>query len=204
MPEFLTEKNWHNDFVNNKKWIFGIYENCPSDIEIEFKNRITNLINNAFNDKKINYNDIIFSKNKEAELTKIIKNTFLSTKVSYFNEIYDFATKLDVDYNKVIELVETDERIGNTYMNCPGHDNKKGYGGTCFPKDTNSIYYQMISNNINSYILEGNLYRNETIDRPERDWLSDKGRTNMNQYQTKIILVTGGAGFLGRHLCKNY
>ena len=47
-----------------------------------------------------------------------------------------------------------------------------------------------------------NAQTNEIIDRPERDWLFDKGRTNMSNNQFKIILVTGGAGFLGRHLCE--
>ena len=28
MPEFLTEKNWKDDFINNKHWIFGVYETC--------------------------------------------------------------------------------------------------------------------------------------------------------------------------------
>ena len=26
MPEFLTEKNWKNDFITNKNWIFGLLE----------------------------------------------------------------------------------------------------------------------------------------------------------------------------------
>lgn len=201
MPEFLTEKNWEEDFINNKKWIFGIYKDCLKEKEDFFKNKITNLIETAYSNGKIKYNDIIFCSNKEAELLKLVKNTFLTTKVSYFNEIYDLTQKLNINYDNVIELVKTDERIGSSHMLCPGHDGKRGYGGTCFPKDTNSMYYQLIQNDINTQIFEANLYRNEIIDRPERDWLSDKGRTNMNTDNIKIILITGGAGFLGRHLC---
>ena len=44
-----------------------------------------------------------------------------------------------MNYNKVIELVKSDDRIGS-----PDHDGKHGYGGTCFSKDTNSMYYQMV------------------------------------------------------------
>ena len=201
MPEFLTEKNWKDDFINNKHWIFGIYETCPVDKKNIFIDKINKLFNSAYINKSINYNDIIFCSNKEAELTKLVKNTFLATKVSYFNEIYDLAQKLDINYNNVIELVKSDDRIGLTHMSCPGHDGKRGYGGTCFPKDTNSMYYQMIGHGIDAHIFEANLYRNEIIDRPERDWLYDKGRTNVGDNKFKIILVTGGAGFLGRHLC---
>lgn len=202
MPEFLTEKNWKNDFINNSNWIFGIYDNCNDDKKNQFIEKITYLINSAYNNKSINCNTITFSTTKETELTKLIKNTFLSTKVAYFNEIYDLTNKLNVNYNNVIDLVKTDERIGNTHMMCPGHDGKRGYGGTCFPKDTNSMYYQMVHNSIDTRIFEANLYRNEVIDRPERDWLTDKGRTNIVNGENKIIVVAGGAGFLGRHLCK--
>jgi UDP-glucuronate decarboxylase len=201
MPEFLTEKNWEYDFINNKNLIYGIYDNCP-EIKVNlFKNKISELIDSALLNKKIKYNNIIYCSTKEAELLKLIKNTFLSTKVSYFNEIYDLTKKLNINYDNVIELVKTDDRIGNTHMMCPGHDGKKGYGGTCFPKDTNSMYYQMIENNINTQLFEANLFRNEIIDRPERDWLFDKGRTNISNNKYKIILITGGAGFLGRNLC---
>jgi UDP-glucuronate decarboxylase len=201
MPEFLTEKNWNDDFINNKKWIFGIYDNCSEENKNIFKNKINKLINTAYVNGKIKYNDIIFSSCKEAELLKLVKNTFLSTKVSYFNEIYDLTQKLNLNYNNVIELLKTDERIGLSHMLCPGHDGKRGYGGTCFPKDTNSMYNQLIEHTVDTQILEANLYRNEIIDRPERDWLCDKGRTNISIKEYKIILVTGGAGFIGRHLC---
>ena len=96
----------------------------------------------------------------------------MATKVAYFNEIYDLARELNINYNNVIELVKLDERIGTSHMSCPGHDGKRGYGGTCFPKDTNSLYYQMIGNSIDSHIFEANLYRNEAIDRPEKDFVS--------------------------------
>jgi UDP-glucuronate decarboxylase len=201
MPEFLTEKHWKTDFVECKHWIFGIYENCDEIVKISFIEKITKLFNTAHKNNKINHNNLIFCTNKEAEMTKLIKNTFLSTKVTYFNEMYDLATKLNVDYNKVVELVQTDSRIGMSHMFCP-NDGKRGYGGTCFPKDTNSLYYQFANHGLKSNILEANLFRNETVDRPERDWLGDIGRTNVKNNQFKIILVTGGAGFLGRHLCK--
>ena len=201
MPEFLTEKNWKYDFINNKNWIFGIYDECSEEKRDIFKNRITTLFGLAHKNNSIQYNDIIFCTNKEAELTKLVKNTFLSTKISYFNEIYDLTQKLNINYNNVIENVKLDDRIGVTHMGCPGHDGKRGYGGTCFPKDTNSMYYQLISHDIDSHLFEANLYRNEVLDRPEKDWLGDKGRTNIGDNKHKIILVTGGAGFVGRHLC---
>lgn len=202
MPEFLTEQNWKEDFINNKHWLFGIYENCNFDIEMQFRLHIRKLIGNAYTHKSIKYDDVQFGTNKEMEMNKLIRNTFLSTKVGYFNEIYDLAEKLGINYNSVINYVKLDDRIGDSHMTCPGYNYKRGYGGTCFPKDTNSMYSQLIQNGIPSYILQANLDRNENFDRPERDWLHDINRTNVKDNKYSYILVTGGAGFLGRHICK--
>jgi hypothetical protein len=202
MPEFLTEKNWKDDFINNKYWLFGIYENCPLEIENSYKKLISELFLLAHNNQKIKYNNIIFGKNKEIELSKLIRNTFLSTKVSYFNEIYDLCCSLHINYNQIIDYVKLDDRIGLTHMACPGHDGLRGFGGTCFPKDTISLYNQLNLNNINSYILQTVLDRNENHDRIIRDWLKDIDRTNVAKNNYKIILVSGCTGFFGLQLCK--
>ena len=203
MPEFLTEKNWKDDFINNKHWIFGIYDSCSELDKNFFINKINKLFNLAHINGSIKNNDLVFCNNKEIELTKLIKNTFLSSKVSFFNEIYDLAKKIDINYNNVIDLIKYDERIGMTHMNCPGYDNKRGYGGTCFPKDTNSLYNQMIQNDVDAILIEANLYRNEIIDRPEKDWLiNNNNRTFIHDAKYKIILVIGGDEIFGKKLCE--
>jgi UDPglucose 6-dehydrogenase len=182
MPEFLTEQNWKQDFINNKHWLFGIYENCNFDIEMQYRLLIRQLIDSAFKHKSIKHDDIQFGTNKEMEMNKLIRNTFLSTKVGYFNEIYDLAEKLGINYNSVINYVKLDDRIGDSHMTCPGYNYKRGYGGTCFPKDTNSMYSQLIQNGIPSYILQANLDRNENYDRIP----------NTNQQYTKNVKIEKG------------
>lgn len=173
MPEFLTEKNYLDDFINNKNWIFGILNNEKSE---DFKNCITNLFSTAYNCNKINYNNINFVTNKEAEMIKMFRNCFLSTKISFCNEMYEFCTLKNINYENVRKLATIDERINQSHTYVPGHDGKKGFGGTCFPKDTNSLKYEMLNIGMTPYIMNSIIERNEKKDRPENDWNENKGR----------------------------
>ena len=42
-------------------------------------------------------------------------------------------------FDKSIEILSIDKRIGNSHMNVPGHDGRLGYGGACFPKDARAF-----------------------------------------------------------------
>lgn len=173
MPEFLTEKNFENDFINNKNWIFGL-KNTEQDEK--FKESINFLINNCCDEGAIKSREIKFVKNKEAELIKLFSNNFLAVKVSFCNEIYKFCEKMDINYENIANIAASDPRIGSSHISVPGHDGRFGYGGTCFPKDTHNLYYQMITNGVDSRIIRGAIERNETIDRVEKDWNDNKGR----------------------------
>ena len=85
MPEFLTEKNYINDFINNKDWVFGL---LGSERDELFKETMTRLFNTAFKNERIKYDDLNFLTNMEAEMVKMFKNCFLATKVSFCNEMY--------------------------------------------------------------------------------------------------------------------
>ena len=43
-------------------------------------------------------------------------------------------------YNVVATAIGNDDRIGHSHTKVPGFDGKKGFGGSCFPKDTNAIW----------------------------------------------------------------
>ena len=175
MPEFLTEKNWANDFYQCINWIFGMQKG--NDIaNQDFMNEMTALINDAHEEGNIKYNKITFVPNKEAEMIKYYRNTFLAIKVSYSNEIHEFCSKNNIDYETVRQVATEDRRIGNSHTAVPGPDGRLGFGGTCFPKDTHSLLHQFEAAGIKSYILRSAVQRNNEHDRPESDWKSDIGR----------------------------
>ena len=100
-------------------------------------------------------------------------------KVSFFNEVYDFCTALDIDYDRVKDVAVLDERVGKSHTQVPGPDGKRGFGGTCFPKDIASLKSQLSRIGIyneKSSVLEASIKRNNDVDRPEKDWENDKGR----------------------------
>ena len=173
MPEFLTEKKYIQDFINNETWIFGLK---GSDSDNEFMDKIKKLFDLSHKNNKIKYNNVNFVKNSEAEMIKYFKNCYLSTKVSFCNEIYEFCSKKNINYDIVRKLACDDKRIGHSHSMVPGPDGKKGFGGTCFPKDTNALLTEMKKINMKSYILDSITRRNEEVDRSDKDWNSNKGR----------------------------
>ena len=173
MPEFLTEKNWVEDFRNCKDWIFGI-KNTEQDKE--FKQTINEIFHNACMENKILHNMVHFIGCSEAEMVKLFRNTFLALKVSYCNEIKEFCDKVDINYEVVRKYGAVDSRIGMSHTSVPGPDGIGGFGGTCFPKDTASMVNQMETINMKSYILKNAQDRNNKVDRKEHDWESNKGR----------------------------
>ena len=109
-------------------------------------------------------------------MIKLFRNTFLSTKISFCNEIYQFCQSQNISYKNVRKIATNDLRIGSSHTNVPGHDGFFGYGGTCFPKDTNSLYFQMKEKKLDSYIIKATVERNEIVDRPQQDWKSNINR----------------------------
>ena len=76
-----------------------------------------------------------------ASLIKYTINTFLATKVIFFNEINQVFEKLGTsdDWSTIISAISNDKRIGESHMEVPGHDGRFGFGGACFPKDSNAL-----------------------------------------------------------------
>ena len=178
MPEFLTEKNWANDVYQCRNWIVGM-RNIDSDRDrdnIDFMEKMTALISDARDEGAIQFNNLTFVSNKEAEMIKYYRNTFLAIKVSYSNEIHEFCKKNGIDYETVRRVATQDERIGSSHTVVPGPDGHFGFGGTCFPKDMHSLLYQFETAGIQSYIIRSAVHRNNERDRHERDWMDDIGR----------------------------
>ena len=140
--------------------------------------KITKFYNSLYKNPKIR-----LLKFKEAELTKLLVNTYLTTKISYSNFVKNICKNFDdISDLRVLESVGLDARIGTKFM-LPGGP----YSGPCLPRDNLSLKKFCSDNNIqNSFSDEVQKINNETIES-----LYKVISTLKNQYGIKSF------GFLG-------
>ena len=161
-PEFLTETNFIEDFKNQTRIILG------------GTRKGTNKLRQVYS-KVFPKAHIIKTHSTIAELVKYMTNSYLATKVSFANEMYEICEKFDMDYDKVVEYATLDERLGVTHWSVPGPDGELGYGGHCLPKDINALISVAHELGINTEVLEAVVETNDRV-REDRDWEEMKGR----------------------------
>jgi UDPglucose 6-dehydrogenase len=71
-----------------------------------------------------------------AEMIKYASNAFLSTKISFINAIANVCELAGADVTQVMKGMGMDARIGASFLSAG-----LGYGGSCFPKDTDSLIH---------------------------------------------------------------
>jgi UDPglucose 6-dehydrogenase len=130
-PEFLREKHADQDFINPNMIVIGSNKDTSSSFLEEFYINYTYCIC-----KNYIKTDLI-----TASFIKFTINSFLATKVSFFNELNDIFSKVNTTetWDNFIQYLSYDERIGNSHMSVPGHDGKLGFGGACLPKDSKAF-----------------------------------------------------------------
>ena len=162
-PEFLTERNANNDFVNQKRVILGG--------DKQFTSKVKNLYLDRF-DKSL---PVIETTYETAELIKYMNNLYFATKVSFLNEMKLISDKVDADWETAIHGFILDDRIGPSHNTVPGPDGKFGFGGSCFPKDIQALISFCKKIDVEPNVLIG-AWKTNLIVRPEKDWEKLKGR----------------------------
>ena len=122
-PEFLTDRTANADFINSTRFILG---GSASD-------RVEELFRERFR-----HTPIIKTTAAAAEFVKYMINLFFATKISYMNEMRSASDELGLPWDSVVNMFVGDGRIGNSHLEVPGPDGKKGFGGKCFPENINT------------------------------------------------------------------
>jgi nucleotide sugar dehydrogenase len=162
-PEFLTQKRFIQDFIEQKHIFLG---HCigTNGVPYELCNLYLDFIRHHKNKAAIH---TCFA--KEAEMLKYATNCYLAQKVTYFNEVSEICKATSIDYDKVKNLLLNDDRIGKTHMDVPGSDSQFGFGGACFPKDIQALIAYAHENNVDPLLLESTWAKNCLI-REKHEW----------------------------------
>ena len=126
IPEFLKANNAFEDYIKETNAIIGgkiaAYRNEAARI-IKLAQPITHVEHCSIG---------------EAAFVKYTINTYLATKVVFMNEMSELAIAHGYDWDTIRMYLSEDNRIGLSHMQVPGPDGYYGFGGMCFPKDTNA------------------------------------------------------------------
>lgn len=123
-PEFLTEKAAEEQFVNAEFHVLGGYPN-PTGAIAELYDVFSLCRSKEF----------FRMSAPEASFVKYAINSYLATKLIFFNQLYDLINYNACSYNIITRVVGEDPRVGIGHTRVPGYDGKRGYGGACLPKD---------------------------------------------------------------------
>jgi UDPglucose 6-dehydrogenase len=119
-PEFLREGHAVHDFMNPSRVVIGEYDRRSGDT-LAGLHRGPSV-------------PVFRTDLRTAEMIKLASNAFLSTKISFINDIGNICKQLSIDTYEVAKGMGLDDRIGSNYLNAG-----LGFGGSCLPKDLRAL-----------------------------------------------------------------
>lgn len=137
-PEFLREGAAISDFMRPDRVVLGL-KSARAEQSLRALYRPLNLVEVP----------ILVTDLESAELIKYAANAFLATKISFINEMSMLCEAVGADVHAVARGMGMDKRIGSKFLH-PG----PGYGGSCFPKDTQALVRIAQEHGVISRIVE--------------------------------------------------
>ena len=130
-PEFIAQGSIIKDLQNADMVLVGGNGHHVPDIEEIYKKI------------QVKEPSIHFMSTRAAELTKIAVNCYLTTKISYANQVGQVMIKdgMEDEVDTVLKAIGSDTRVGTKYLGFGF-----GFGGPCFPRDNRafSAYAQQV------------------------------------------------------------
>ncbi|QXX76164.1 UDP-glucose/GDP-mannose dehydrogenase family protein [Methylovirgula sp. HY1] len=122
-PEFLREGAAISDFKRPDRILIGLED--P---------RAEQVMREIYRPLYLNQAPILVTNRRTSELTKYAANAFLATKITFINEIANLCEEVGANVQDVARGIGLDNRIGGKFLHAG-----PGYGGSCFPKDTQAL-----------------------------------------------------------------
>jgi UDPglucose 6-dehydrogenase len=119
-PEFLAEGSAVADFMRPDRVVVGGFDEADADRVVELYRGVET--------------QIVRTDVASAELVKLAANAFLSTRISFINEIANVCELVGADVVDVARGIGLDHRLGPHFLRAG-----IGFGGSCFPKDVTAL-----------------------------------------------------------------
>lgn len=137
-PEFLKEGSAIQDFMVPDRIVIGAESEKAKKIMSELYSGL------ARTHKPLMITDV-----KSAELIKYASNAMLAARISFMNQLAPLCEKVGADIKEVAKGMGLDDRIGPRFLQAG-----VGYGGSCFPKDVQSLAHTLKENGVNSELID--------------------------------------------------
>jgi UDPglucose 6-dehydrogenase len=122
-PEFLREGSAVQDFTHPDRVVIG----SSSD-------RAKAIMKEVYRALYIGETPYIETGLETAEMIKYASNAFLAVKITFMNEVANLCEAVGANAQDVAKAMGRDGRIGAKFLHAG-----PGYGGSCFPKDTQAM-----------------------------------------------------------------
>jgi len=126
-PEFLKEGAAIDDFMHPDRIVVGV-DQGPHHA------RSQRMMGDLYASFNRHHSRTVWMDVRSAELTKYAANAMLAARISFMNEIANLADVLGADVDHIRRGIGADTRIGHSFLYAGS-----GYGGSCFPKDTQAL-----------------------------------------------------------------
>jgi len=170
-PEFLREGSAVKDFLIPDRVVLGVSSE-----------RAGEAMQQVYRALFINETPIVITNVPTAEMIKYASNAFLAVKISFINEMANLADKVGGDVHTIARAMGLDGRISSKFLH-PG----PGYGGSCFPKDTEALVYTGEQHGVDFQVVKAAIEAN----RRQREVILSKAKELVPDLQGKTVAILG-------------
>ena len=173
-PEFLREGAAIDDFMKPDRVVVGVQSE-----------RAGKVMADIYRPLYLRDFPIIITDLESAEMIKYAANAFLATKITFINEIAALCERVGADVKEVSKGIGLDGRIGNKFLHAG-----PGYGGSCFPKDTQALARIGQEHAVPQSIVETVIRVNEAVKARMIEKLRDLCEGSFNGKTIAVLGVT--------------